>query len=1323
MAIIYSYPTATPESGDKLVGTDITGKVTKNFTVGSIVSTEIPTYITGTTNTVPIFTSSNAIGDSIITADTNGATIGGNLTVSGTTTLSAATATTTVSSSNDTSIATTAYVKSNIGAITKSDIGLGNVDNTSDLNKPTSNATNVRINFEEGERQTQDGLLQSQINSLTSGVIGGLSIADVPTVDGTYIAEESGVYTNAGNLNVTLIDKIAYILISSNQTVFQLVEVPITNTDRKNYDSIAALIASGDNLTQGDLLYIRDTETTHLVKERLRYAIKFQEISGAAPKYECSTLTSGLSLVAGDKISMECFFNNSFSTIANSTYIFALNNPISRILAQNNDYRFTGFGTNANGNTNFGNFKAYDEFGIEIETDKIPAGQWVKLEWEMLQNYTATKITLNYQMRGVGSNYKVAKLTVKNEVFDMSTISSGESVTSNLGSVLSNVNSATAPTVWEKDNYTGYSNNNIDDFYVKLLIDNNNVITPQDLGFIQSDLENDNTNDAYPYIQACLDSDYEVNIPPGNYYISKELKLTKAKRVTMAGSFVLDETGDNYIPSKGAQKSITRIWTDQNIHMFTIATAGAYVSGGKLDTIQIPLHTRAAYRINYAAKMWGCVLKDIWVAGNQSAMSVNAGIGTIGIYFDMISNVINNVSRTSYDSVSKKATLTFPSGTDLTAYGLEVGAVFHLFETGFESRVDTLQVLSIDNVTKQMEVFAQNQLSQASGATTGLIFSEANPQGYLYELKSNGFIQDCAKGVSLPAHGLFRCSTSNNDFNFSLKACKEFYSFLGVMSKCEIKGMLQDGPVLPEAEKSLYAATILTANNILDLHMVDRQNHVTTAPYSHGESQYFIAPQNHMQPMMLTVQPELDSVIQSDNSIGHWVVDPEKLILSNNGTNFISSVDNSKATTAFETGYSLKKYEAPNLQWFSDNLIPADDASAATPLTPLTDNTKVQINDISLFKGFTSDSDYIRINAASQYGFAEFVLPCDNETISTYGFNTPNAVPLYFQVIMFNVSGTVVYSQLNNITSETGLKYFDANGIAGVSKILVRIIGNRTFATNVDALIRIEDIFFQSKGSVVSPFLRRGAAAEQQLNSIINKNGSSFIDYNSPVNPNSFLSISANHQLDLFQKTDTIYINNTSGVTRAVGLNSNNMARSISGREFTIVATTASFYDMTDSSPINIQSNVRQLLAHDSTYTMGPGDYITFKVVGLTPASDASQASNVCFVETKRGSLIAPSQAPKVWTANATSVSVFSQNLDIPTKLQTANTVATSFVTATQAELGQELYLIVKDALTTIIHNSGSGSNKFILKGGADVVAPINTAYKFLYVGTYWVEV
>ena len=80
MAIIYSYPTVTPESGDLIVGTDITGKVTKNFTVGSIIDlVEKPDNVNGTVNTIPVFTDAKTIGNSIITQDSgaNGVGIGG----------------------------------------------------------------------------------------------------------------------------------------------------------------------------------------------------------------------------------------------------------------------------------------------------------------------------------------------------------------------------------------------------------------------------------------------------------------------------------------------------------------------------------------------------------------------------------------------------------------------------------------------------------------------------------------------------------------------------------------------------------------------------------------------------------------------------------------------------------------------------------------------------------------------------------------------------------------------------------------------------------------------------------------------------------------------------------------------------------------------------------------------------------------------------------------------------------------------------------------------------------------------------------------------
>lgn len=86
MAIIYSYPVASAvEAGDLLIGTDITGKQTKNFSVGSIVESGIPSYISGTINTIPVFTGSNTIGDSIITQNATGdkISVNGSLNLSG----------------------------------------------------------------------------------------------------------------------------------------------------------------------------------------------------------------------------------------------------------------------------------------------------------------------------------------------------------------------------------------------------------------------------------------------------------------------------------------------------------------------------------------------------------------------------------------------------------------------------------------------------------------------------------------------------------------------------------------------------------------------------------------------------------------------------------------------------------------------------------------------------------------------------------------------------------------------------------------------------------------------------------------------------------------------------------------------------------------------------------------------------------------------------------------------------------------------------------------------------------------------------------------
>ena len=86
MSNIASYPIITPKGGDLIVGsetydataaTPIKGNPTRNFSVSSVVSTQIPSYVIGTTNKIPVFTGSNKIQDSIMTETAAGGSFTG----------------------------------------------------------------------------------------------------------------------------------------------------------------------------------------------------------------------------------------------------------------------------------------------------------------------------------------------------------------------------------------------------------------------------------------------------------------------------------------------------------------------------------------------------------------------------------------------------------------------------------------------------------------------------------------------------------------------------------------------------------------------------------------------------------------------------------------------------------------------------------------------------------------------------------------------------------------------------------------------------------------------------------------------------------------------------------------------------------------------------------------------------------------------------------------------------------------------------------------------------------------------------------------------
>ena len=76
MAIINSYPTTAPTGSDLIIGTDVstTPNSTKTFTIDSINALSTGTPAAGTLNTIPVFTSAVALGNSTIVRSGAGAT-------------------------------------------------------------------------------------------------------------------------------------------------------------------------------------------------------------------------------------------------------------------------------------------------------------------------------------------------------------------------------------------------------------------------------------------------------------------------------------------------------------------------------------------------------------------------------------------------------------------------------------------------------------------------------------------------------------------------------------------------------------------------------------------------------------------------------------------------------------------------------------------------------------------------------------------------------------------------------------------------------------------------------------------------------------------------------------------------------------------------------------------------------------------------------------------------------------------------------------------------------------------------------------------------
>ncbi|HAR38850.1 MAG TPA: hypothetical protein DCS09_09930 [Porphyromonadaceae bacterium] len=165
-------------------------------------------------------------------------------------------------------------------------------------------------------------------------------------------------------------------------------------------------------------------------------------------------------------------------------------------------------------------------------------------------------------------------------------------------------------------------------------MENSNVLDPTGL------------TDSWAVLQEMVDSDCLMDVPPGYYYISRTIVISRPKIITMSQPllqpFEVDlSRRDSRKPGANIPTSHTRIWTDQNINFFEIKSPQVYFSGGCLDAQKVIGWDKAAFYYpgickdhNNRVNGWGGGAKNFLVLGNYLDMVLNKNPGGFGVYFD-----------------------------------------------------------------------------------------------------------------------------------------------------------------------------------------------------------------------------------------------------------------------------------------------------------------------------------------------------------------------------------------------------------------------------------------------------------------------------------------------------------------------------------------------------------------------------------------------------------------------------------------------------------------------------------------------------------------
>ena len=141
-------------------------------------------------------------------------------------------------------------------------------------------------------------------------------------------------------------------------------------------------------------------------------------------------------------------------------------------------------------------------------------------------------------------------------------------------------------------------------------------------------------------IQAAVDSDKGVLIPPGCYYVDRPIVISRPTNIEMVRGWA---SALNHNTSVAYRKDRTVIYTDQNIDLFQIESNAVHICGGVFDFSAVQNHSGAAFRYrpwwsNLAPYretrgQYDGSLLDWWVVGNKNALA-QAGNGTNCVFLD-----------------------------------------------------------------------------------------------------------------------------------------------------------------------------------------------------------------------------------------------------------------------------------------------------------------------------------------------------------------------------------------------------------------------------------------------------------------------------------------------------------------------------------------------------------------------------------------------------------------------------------------------------------------------------------------------------------------